>query len=181
MVQLPSRSGHHCRVIVSSERQQRRLHSLSCECSLRPLQAYPIRSVCGHQSPLRVISLQSSASVALSFGHPLDDRKVLLCANSASLRQLLHRPFGVQSCICVVAAFDESWRMRTIARRVSVAEGKQVGRAGGQYVIVPGGPRMHLTATATETRRAIVLILHDSSKAATTQIHDWTPKGLCKS
>jgi hypothetical protein len=35
--------------------------------------------------------------------------------------------------------------------------------------------------SATETRRAIVLILHDSSKAATTQIHDWTPKGLCKS
>jgi hypothetical protein len=42
-------------------------------------------------------------------------------------------------------------------------EGKLVGRAGGAHVIVPGGPPMHLTATGKETRRALVLILHDSS------------------
>jgi hypothetical protein len=39
---------------------------------------------------------------------------------------------------------------------------------------------MHLTATGTETRRAVVLILHDSSKPASTPVYDWTPKGLCK-
>jgi hypothetical protein len=39
---------------------------------------------------------------------------------------------------------------------------------------------MHLTATGTEIRRAIVLILHESSKPATTLVHHWTPKGLCK-
>jgi quercetin dioxygenase-like cupin family protein len=75
----------------------------------------------------------------------------------------------------------EAWYTLTGETCLETPEGKQVGRAGGQYVIVPGGPPMHLTATGTETRRAIVLILHDSSKPATTQIHDWTPKGLCKS
>lgn len=56
----------------------------------------------------------------------------------------------------------------------------QVGRAGGPPVIIPEGLAMHLTATGTEERRAIVLILHDSTKSATTMIHSWTPKGLCK-
>lgn len=59
--------------------------------------------------------------------------------------------------------------------------GKVVGRAGGPPVIIPDGPPMHLTATGTAQRRALVLILHDSSKPATTLAHDWTPKGLCKS
>ena len=55
-----------------------------------------------------------------------------------------------------------------------------VGRAGGSHVIVPGGPPMHLTATGTETRRALVLILHDSTQPPTTMVHDWAPKGLCQ-
>jgi quercetin dioxygenase-like cupin family protein len=59
-------------------------------------------------------------------------------------------------------------------------EGKQVGRAGGQHVIVPESPPMHLTATGSEKRRALVLILHQSTQPATTPAHDWTPKGLCK-
>jgi len=48
-------------------------------------------------------------------------------------------------------------------------------------VIVPGGPPMHLTATGTAQRRALVLILHESSKPSTTVVKDWMPKGLCKS
>jgi len=47
-------------------------------------------------------------------------------------------------------------------------------------VIVPEGPPMHLTATGTETRRALVLILHDATQPATTPATDWTPKGLCR-
>jgi len=74
----------------------------------------------------------------------------------------------------------EAWYTLTGETCLETPEGIQVGRAGGQYVIVPGGPPMHLTATGTELRRAIVLILHDSSKPATTLTHDWTPKGLCK-
>ena len=42
---------------------------------------------------------------------------------------------------------------------------------------MPGGPPMHLTATGTEQRRALVLILHDSAKPATTIVHDLDPEG----
>jgi hypothetical protein len=49
----------------------------------------------------------------------------------------------------------------------------------GPPVIVPDGPPMELTATGTETRRALVLILHDSTQPHTTVATDWKPKGLC--
>ena len=75
----------------------------------------------------------------------------------------------------------EAWYTLAGETCLETPQGKQIGRAGSDYVIVPGGPPMHLTATGTEQRRALVLILHDSSKPATTPVHDWSPKGLCKS
>jgi hypothetical protein len=54
-----------------------------------------------------------------------------------------------------------------------------VGRAAGSQVIVPGGPPMELTASGSSTRKALVLILHDSGQPATTPASDWHPKGLC--
>jgi quercetin dioxygenase-like cupin family protein len=75
----------------------------------------------------------------------------------------------------------EAWYTLAGETCLETPEGKMVGRAGGAHVIVPGGPPMHLTATGTETRRALVLILHDSSQPPTTPTRDWTPKGLCKS
>jgi quercetin dioxygenase-like cupin family protein len=77
-------------------------------------------------------------------------------------------------------AGPEAWYTLAGETCLETPQGKQVGRAGGQYVIVPGGPPMHLTATGTEQRRALVLILHESTKPSTTLVHDWTPKGLCK-
>jgi quercetin dioxygenase-like cupin family protein len=74
----------------------------------------------------------------------------------------------------------EAWYTLTGETCLETPEGKMVGRAGGSHVIVPGGPPMHLTATGIETRRALVLILHDSSQPATTPATDWTPKGLCR-
>ena len=74
----------------------------------------------------------------------------------------------------------EAWYTLSGETCLETPEGKMMGRAGGAQVIVPEGPPMHLTATGKETRRALVLILHDSSKAPTTPAHDWTPKGLCK-
>lgn len=56
--------------------------------------------------------------------------------------------------------------------------GTQVGRAGNP-VIVPGGAPMELTATGTEIRRSIVLILHDTSRPPTTMESTWKPRGLC--
>jgi quercetin dioxygenase-like cupin family protein len=77
-------------------------------------------------------------------------------------------------------AGPEAWYTLAGETCLETPEGKQVGRAGGRHVIVPGGPPMHLTATGNEQRRALVLILHESSKPSTTLVHDWTPKGLCK-
>jgi quercetin dioxygenase-like cupin family protein len=78
-------------------------------------------------------------------------------------------------------AGPEAWYTVSGETCLETSDGKQVGRAGGEHVIVPGGPPMHLTATGTETRRALVLILHESSKPATTPAPHWMPKGLCKS
>lgn len=74
----------------------------------------------------------------------------------------------------------EAWYTLAGEMCLETPGGKQVGRAGGPPVIVPAGPPMQLTATGTELRRALVLILHTSSKPSTSLAHDWTPKGLCK-
>jgi quercetin dioxygenase-like cupin family protein len=74
----------------------------------------------------------------------------------------------------------EAWYTLAGETCLETPSGKQIGRAGGPPVIVPGGPPMHLTATGTEVRRALVLILHDANKPPTTPHHEWTPKGLCK-
>lgn len=74
----------------------------------------------------------------------------------------------------------EAWYTLIGETCLETPEGKMIGRAGGSHVIVPGGPPMHLTATGTETRRALVLILHDSAQSPTTPAPDWTPKGLCR-
>jgi quercetin dioxygenase-like cupin family protein len=77
-------------------------------------------------------------------------------------------------------AGPEAWYTLAGETCLETPEGKLVGRAGGDPVIVRGGPPMLLTATGTEQRPALLLILHQSSKPATTIVHDWTPKGLCK-
>lgn len=75
----------------------------------------------------------------------------------------------------------EAWFTLAGETCLETSDGRvQVGRPGGSPVIVPAGLAMHLTATGTVERRALVLILHDSSKPPTTMVHDWTPKGLCK-
>jgi quercetin dioxygenase-like cupin family protein len=58
-------------------------------------------------------------------------------------------------------------------------EGKQVGRKGDD-IVIPEGVSMELTATGTEVRRGMMLVLHDSSKPSTTLVDDWKSKGLCK-
>lgn len=77
-------------------------------------------------------------------------------------------------------AGPEAWYTLTGETCLETPEGKMIGKAGGSHVIVPGGPPMHLTATGTQTRRALVLILHDSRHPPTTPAPDWVPKGLCR-
>jgi hypothetical protein len=74
----------------------------------------------------------------------------------------------------------EAWFTLTGETCLETPEGRMVGRAGPDHVIVPGGLPMYLTATGAETRRSLVLILHDSSQRSSTPANDWTPKGLCK-
>jgi quercetin dioxygenase-like cupin family protein len=74
----------------------------------------------------------------------------------------------------------EAWYTLAGETCLETSKGSMVGRAGGEPVIVPGGLPMHLTATGTETRRALVLVLHDSKQSAGSPAPDWTPKGLCK-
>jgi quercetin dioxygenase-like cupin family protein len=74
----------------------------------------------------------------------------------------------------------EAWYTLTGETCLETPEGTVVGRAGGQYVIVPGGPPMELTATGTDVRRAEVLILHDASQPPSSPALDWKPKGLCQ-
>ena len=75
----------------------------------------------------------------------------------------------------------EAWYTLTGETCLETSDGRvHIGRAGGPPVIVASGLSMHLTATGTEQRRALVLILHETSKAPTSVVHDWIPKGLCK-
>ena len=60
-------------------------------------------------------------------------------------------------------AGPEAWYTLSGETCLETPDGKQVGRAGGEPVIIPGGPPMHLTATGTERRRALVLILHEAT------------------
>jgi quercetin dioxygenase-like cupin family protein len=73
----------------------------------------------------------------------------------------------------------EAWYTTAGEVCLETPDGKIVGRAG-ESTIVPAGPPMHLTATGTEQRRSLVIILHESSQRSGIQVTDWTPKGLCK-
>lgn len=74
----------------------------------------------------------------------------------------------------------EAWYTLSGETCLETSDGRvQVGRAGGPPVIVPMGLSMHLTATGTEQRRALVLILHLTSQPPTMLDHNWVAKGLC--
>jgi len=62
---------------------------------------------------------------------------------------------------------------------VETPQGKQVGHGGGEPLLIAGGQLMQLTSTSTETRRSIVLVLHDSAQPWKVPASGWTPKGLC--
>lgn len=64
---------------------------------------------------------------------------------------------------------------------VETPQGKMVGRAEGEPLLIAGSEPMQLTSIGTETRRSIVLVLHDSSQPWKVPASGWTPKGLCAS
>jgi len=75
----------------------------------------------------------------------------------------------------------EAWYTMAGQTCLETSDGRvTVGRAGGPPVIVPMGVSMHLTATGTEQRQSLVLILHQTSQPVTTLDRNWVQKGLCK-
>jgi quercetin dioxygenase-like cupin family protein len=76
-------------------------------------------------------------------------------------------------------AGPEAWYTLTGETCLETPQGTMVGRAGGPPVIVPGGPPMELTATGSETRRALVLILHDAAQPYTLPASGWAATGAC--
>ncbi len=72
----------------------------------------------------------------------------------------------------------EAWYTASGETCLETPGGKLVGRPG-QPVIVPAGGPMELTATGTEVRRAVVLILYDVTEPSSTPDSVWKPRGLC--
>jgi quercetin dioxygenase-like cupin family protein len=79
-----------------------------------------------------------------------------------------------------VHAGPEAFYTETGQSCLETPAGMQIGDKD-KSVIVPEGEPMELVATGTQKRRGIVLVLHASSRPATTIIDTWQSKGLCKS
>ncbi|HRZ39358.1 MAG TPA: hypothetical protein P5534_23680, partial [Candidatus Paceibacterota bacterium] len=62
---------------------------------------------------------------------------------------------------------------------VETPQGKQVGRGRGEPLLIAGDQPMQLTSIGTETRRSIVLVVHDVTQSWKVPASGWTPKGLC--
>jgi quercetin dioxygenase-like cupin family protein len=74
----------------------------------------------------------------------------------------------------------EAWYTLSGETCLETPQGKLLGRAGGDHVVVPEGLPMHFVSSGSETRRALGLVLYDSTKPDVIPAPDWTPKGLCK-
>jgi quercetin dioxygenase-like cupin family protein len=84
------------------------------------------------------------------------------------MKSMIHRHSG-----------PEAWYTMQGKTCLETPNGTQVGRPGHAPVIVPGGQPMELTATGTEIRQSLVLILHDASRPPTSMESTWKPRGLC--
>jgi len=72
----------------------------------------------------------------------------------------------------------EAWYVVTGAQCLRTPENVLVIRAGEGGFVRPG-PSMLLTSIGTETRRAVLLVLHDASQPWMTITSDWTPTTQC--
>jgi len=72
----------------------------------------------------------------------------------------------------------EAWYVLSGAQCLETSEGIIVARAG-EGAVVPEGPAMNIQSVGTETRRSVLIVLHDTSHHWVTRVSDWKPKGLC--
>jgi quercetin dioxygenase-like cupin family protein len=72
----------------------------------------------------------------------------------------------------------EAWHTLSGESCIETPAGTSLGRAGGDPVILEPGVPLQVTATGSEERRSLVLVLHDASKPPAMPA-DWRPAGLC--
>ena len=72
----------------------------------------------------------------------------------------------------------EAWYVVSGAQCLETPDGFKVLRAG-ESGLVPAGPPMRLSSVGTDTRRSVLLVLHDTAQPWMTNTGDWKPKGLC--
>jgi mannose-6-phosphate isomerase-like protein (cupin superfamily) len=72
----------------------------------------------------------------------------------------------------------EAWFVLSGAQCLETPEGITVVRAG-EGSVVREGPPMMLSGVGDEIRKALVLVVYDSSQPFSTAVHDWNAKGLC--
>jgi len=83
------------------------------------------------------------------------------------MRAAIHRHSG-----------PEAWYLVSGTQCLETPEGITVARTG-EGAVVPEGPPMALSSVGTETRRSVLLVLHDTSQPWITMASDWKPKGRC--
>jgi quercetin dioxygenase-like cupin family protein len=72
----------------------------------------------------------------------------------------------------------EAWFVLSGSQCLETPEGITVVRAG-EGSVVREGPPMMLSGVGDEIRKALVLVVYDSSQPWSTAVHDWSAKGLC--
>jgi hypothetical protein len=84
---------------------------------------------------------------------------------------------GMQSTIHRHAG-PEAWYMLSGSQCLETSQGIIVARPR-HGAVVQAGPPMLLNTVGKSKRKAVVLVLHDSSQPWVNQAADWKPKGLC--
>jgi quercetin dioxygenase-like cupin family protein len=72
----------------------------------------------------------------------------------------------------------EAWYVLTGAQCLETPDQTIIARAG-ESALVQQGPPMVLSSVGKETRRAVLLVLHEASAPWSTRENEWTPKGSC--
>jgi quercetin dioxygenase-like cupin family protein len=72
----------------------------------------------------------------------------------------------------------EAWYLLAGTQCLETPEGITVVKAG-EAAVIREGPPMMLSSVGTETRRSVLLVLHDSTQPWTSPVTDWKPAGRC--
>ena len=86
-------------------------------------------------------------------------------------------PAGVRTPVHIHSG-PEAWYVLEGAQCLETPNDIIMVRAG-ESAVVPEGPEMMLSSVGSETRRTVLVVLHDSSKPWIVENTPWTPKGLC--